>query len=172
MTCRKILTLALLSLLVAFTTGCCPKLKPFQVTVIADESIRGYTVAVHLVGVNPQDNNRWTNYSMTKYWAPGDTLHNQQGVYTKILFDPTSQTTQALTREDPVWDTWLKYGATDLFLVANLPLKEDHAGNADARRQIIPINNCRYFDELSGHSVTLRLTKDGIRLETPLAPQR
>ena len=150
--------------------GCGPKMDPYKVTLTANDSIKDSSVAVHVIGINKNDFPLWDSYSMSKYWSPADTLHKNPAVATTILFDAKNLRTQAIAIDDAHWKMWRDYGATHLFILANLPgFKEDRPGNADARRQISAIDNLVYEDGFWGiKEVQLDVTHDGIRLCTPL----
>jgi hypothetical protein len=153
--------------------GCGPQMTPFKVVVEADPSLQGKSVAVHIVGVNAKDLDAWNTYPMSKYWAPGNTFHESATVYDKILFDATRPNVQTLDIPSEYWKKWMAEGDTYLFVLANLPgFHEDRAGAADARRQVIDINNSVYENNLSSHEVKVLVTGDRIRVLTPLKPQK
>jgi hypothetical protein len=136
----------------------------YNVTVSLDEGLRkdlaSRKVEVHLIGINEKQNERWANYSMTKYWQPGDTLSGSVPTK-KMIFDPANSAPQTLKANDPIWDTWLKAGANRLYVLTLLPgMVSDADGDKDPRRQIEPLACYRWTKR--DHNIEIRIQSSGM----------
>jgi hypothetical protein len=147
---KNVLALFTLALLALLSVGCCGK-EPikYNVTVSLDEEMRQSLsqrkLEVHLVGINETQHQRWENYSMSKYWQPGDPMPNSLPTF-KMEFDPANSKPQTITIKDKIWDTWLAAGANRLYVLTLLPgMVEDAPGDKDPRRQILPLPCYRWL---------------------------
>src|SRR5438067_9905766 len=73
--------LAMAAVVLVLASGCstCRPGKPgkpiaYNIEVKLDQSLKGKSVLVDLVGVNPASLPRWEAYSMSSYWKEGDAL--------------------------------------------------------------------------------------------------
>ena len=147
---------------------------PLNVTVNLDDAMRerlgSRKLEVDLVALNSKQSERWETKSMTEYWQPGDSLRDSVDSY-KMIFDPTKNEPQTLSIKDPHWDKWFAQGAGDKMslyvLVGVLPGSfDDQPGDKDARRQILPLQSCRW----SSTDVHMTVQKTGIITTTPPKP--
>jgi hypothetical protein len=165
------LTLAITGMM---AVGCCSTV-PLNVTVNIDDAMRqrleSRNLEVDLVALNSKQSERWETYSMTSYWQPGDALRDSVDSY-KMIFDPTKNQPQTLSSKDPHWSKWFAQGAGDKMklyvLVGVLPGSfDDQPGDKDARRQILPLESCRW----SSTDVHMTVQKTGIITTTPPKPE-
>jgi hypothetical protein len=179
---KKLLFVGLMGLFLLMGVGCCPITK-LNIQIDVDESFRAMygnrPVNVDIVGVNSVEHKRWESYSMTNYWAAGDTLRATSTDKTVTLqLDPSKKEPVTVSAGDPHWATWLS-GATDkdpprIYILVQLPgtyrTADDKPGNADSRRQILPTGSCRWDNSL-GHPPTVKLILRADRLETLTPPK-
>jgi len=162
---KQTMSLMFLAVLAILTVGCCGKEpRKYNVTVSLDDEMRQSLgtrkLEVHLVGINEKENQRWENYSMTKYWQPGDNLPNSVPTY-KMIFDPNHSAPQTLSKNDKIWDTWLKDGANRLYVLTLLPgMVSDADGDKDPRRQIEPLACYRWLKH--DGNIEIKIQKTGI----------
>lgn len=94
------------------------------------------SVEVDLIGVTEREKSYWENYSIDKYWQPGDPGRRDAEKFTIRLDDGQSR---ILPLPDPIWDKWLSRGAIYLVVIAHLP--GDFQGMArDPRREILSLD--------------------------------
>jgi hypothetical protein len=179
---KKLAFLAFMGLFLLLGVGCCPITK-LNLEIEVDESFRtmygNRPVTIDIVGINSVEHRRWEGYSMTNYWAQGDTLKATSTANTiSVPIDPSKKEPVKIPASDPHWDTWLK-GATDkeaprIYVLVQLPgtfrAADDKVGNADPRRQILPTGSCRWADSL-GHPPTVKLLLKADRIETVTPPK-
>jgi hypothetical protein len=171
---KKAFGLVILTFVGLMSVGCCSTTK-LNVTVSLDDAMRqrldSRKLEVDLVALNSKESERWENYSMTQYWQPGDARRDSVDSY-KMIFDPTKNEPQTLSANDPHWDKWFAQGAGDKMklyvLVGVLPGSyDDQPGDKDARRQILPLDSCRW----SSTNVQMTVQKTGIITTTPPKPE-
>ena len=138
-------TVTLLLLLVALplvTVGCFTsraKPVPWNVSIIKHTTA---TIEVDLVGVTPLEKLQWMNgVKPGDYWKPNNSLRKGVNKSSKNL-----ETGKAwvLKKEDRIWKDWLKKGATDLMIMANLPGNFEDSGPFDRRRVFIPLGKNKW----------------------------
>ncbi|MEX0885057.1 MAG: hypothetical protein WD009_01340 [Phycisphaeraceae bacterium] len=132
-----------LILLAALVAGCGGP-RAYDVEVTLDESLASTSIAVDIIGANASLAETLSEVSVNEYFSPGNRL--RAGVDRKTLrFVGDSEETQTLERDDPIWDTWMDKGATQLIVVANLLGSfDDRTGSADDRRLILPLASDRW----------------------------
>jgi hypothetical protein len=147
----KLVGVGALILLMAVITGCssCKPGKPgpigrYTIEVSLDESLKSSSVLVDLVGVNPSGLERWGAYDMGKYWREGDTMrHDADKMVMNFVSGQTL--TNSLSVTNSQWDRWRSQGVTHVFVLADLPgAQTSRPGNQDARRQILPLDQCQW----------------------------
>jgi hypothetical protein len=172
---KQVSAFVVLAFMGLMSVGCCAN-KPINVTVSLDDAMRqslqDRKIEVDIVALNAKQAERWETYSMTDYWRPGDTLYGS--VPTKsFVFDPTKADAQTLWTNDPIWNQWLANARKDdvmqLYVLALLPgMTVDQPGDKDPRRQILPLNSCRW-DKVK--EIRLMVQKTGIITITPPKPE-
>jgi hypothetical protein len=171
-TSKHLLVVALAGLLCAFVSGCasCKPGKPgpigkYDVQVQLDESLKQASVLVDLVGVNAGSLPRWENYSMKKYWEANDPMRKDADMKT-LNFVSGQSLSQTLEAKDPKWQQWKAKGVTHLLVLADLPGAHiDKQGNQDARRQILPLDECTWPKGTSKLSILVK--RSGMDVLTP-----
>jgi len=94
-------------------------------------------IEVDLIGVTPLEKSSWESYSMDSYWRdPEDSRRKNADKLTKAL---DLNEPWIIPRDDPKWQSWLKRGATELLVVADLPVRSE-SGTADPRRRFFPLD--------------------------------
>lgn len=150
--------------------GCAsaPQPKAYTVHVTLDDALVGSSVQVDLVGVNTiTDLPKWQSYSVTEYWQPQNAFRRDAQKYS-MQFGRDTAKSFSLDSTDPVWSQWLKTGATNLVLVADLPsASADQAGNADPRRLILPLDAAAWGDV---KQIEILVQESGLKLLTAHKP--
>lgn len=170
---KRFWTFLMLAVFAFMAVGCCPVTK-LSLTVQLDDALRqkladagNRQMQVDIVGISPSERQRWTDYSMTKYWTADDALRaSVKDSRVTLTFDPRDNKPQAVPASDPHWTQWMA-GANDkdaprLFILAQLPgtwsSSDDKQGNEDVRRLILPLGSCRW----NSTNVTVTVTSTGI----------
>ena len=170
---RRFLLLTAAALLCAFVSGCgsCKPGKPgpigrYDVVAQLDDSLKQASVLVDLVGVNAANLPRWENYSMKKYWEDNDPMRKDADKKT-LNFVSGQSLSQTLEAKDPKWDQWKSKGATHILVLADLPgTHVDKPGSQDARRLVLPLDECHWAKKTSKLSVLVK--RSGMDVLTPL----
>ena len=158
-------------LLAAAAIGLCGCPTRFSVSVaVRDKDLQDKSVEVHIVGVNESENRQWSEYSMTKYWSPGDELRaaTVRNGYAKVMkFGQGLPTEQTLTTKDDIWpQKWENKRSSCLYVLAFLPgAFSDKPGDADARRRILPLDPKAW--DFGRDKIQIELHAGGLTLLTP-----
>ena len=151
--------------------GCAsaPAPRPYGVKVTLDAALAGTSVQIDLVGVNEiADLPKWQSYSVTDYWQPNNSFRRDARKYT-MQFGRDTANTQTLLSVDPHWVEWLRTGALQLVIVADLPgAQTDQVGNADPRRLILPLDKAAWGGKVE--TLEILVQESGLRLMTPRKP--
>jgi len=138
----------------------------YNVEVNLDESLKTSSVIVDLVGVNPSSLPRWEAYDMAKYWHEGDAMR-RDGDKVVLNFVSGQALTNKLASTDPQWDKWKSKGVTHLMVLADLPgAPASKPGTQDARRQILPLDQCNWPSKTTGLRVLVQ--RSGMVVLTPM----
>ena len=178
---RESLMLAVMALFAFMAVGCCPVTR-LNVTVELDPAYRAQIgdskVQVDIVAINPNEHQRWQNYSMTEYWN-NETMRKSAPVVTLTL-DGTKEFSKSISSNDPIWQKWLA-GANEkdppkIYVLAQIRKtwvaeKDDKPGDQDPRRQILPLGSCRW-DKDQGSPPNVHLTVKPTGIITDTQPKR
>ena len=145
--------------------------RPYNIQVDLDPSLRGKSVLVDVVGVNPPSVQRWDNYSMSSYWREGDPLRRDNASdrvsFSFVSGDAASKT---LSVTNAQWKAWLGKGVNNIFVLADLPgPHQDKPGDADDRRLKLPIDSC-YWSKTN--TLNILVQQSGLKVLTPQAPAK
>lgn len=150
---HRIVGLTMFLCLIFAMTGCkAPKRFDVSVSLDAKSWEKAYgpilpSLEVDLVGINNSEKGNWENYSVNKYFSPGDSLRSDADRVT-LTFTNEDRETKLLARKDPAWDRWIgkllsrqkHKDAKWLFVIANIPgIAQDLPGSQDPRRLILPL---------------------------------
>jgi len=169
---RTVLPLTV-TILLAALTGCdtCKPGKPgpigkYNIEVTLDESLKSSSVLVDIVGVNGSNLPRWEAYDMGAYWRQSDPMRRDADKFV-MNFVSGKSLTNSLPSTDPKWDQWKAKGVTHLLILADLPPAglTSRPGNQDARRQILPLDQCNWPSKTKTLSVLIQ--RSGIVAVTP-----
>jgi hypothetical protein len=179
---REVLMMAAMALFAFLAVGCCP-VTPLHVTVSLDPALISGPdklpgqMQVDIVAINPNEHQRWRDYSMTRYWQADDAMRKSAVVFTMTL-DAEKNPSQTLSATDPIWGKWLA-GANEkdppkLYVLAqikkNWSAADDKPENKDSRRQIIPLGSCRW-DKNLGSPPSVKLTVKPTAIVTDTQPK-
>jgi hypothetical protein len=155
----------------AMLGGCAstPEPRAYNIQVTLDNALAGTSVQVDLIGANEvADLPKWQNYSVTEYWQP-DNAFRRDARKATLQFGRGKPATQVLAENDPHWGEWLRTGALDLVIIADLPgAVTDQVGNADPRRLILPLDRAAWGKKVGTLEVLVQ--ESGLRLMTPRKP--
>ena len=181
---RESLLLVAMVVFAFLAVGCSP-VTPLHVTVALDPSLVSGPdklvgqIQVDLVVINPNEHQRWRDYSMTKYWEPNDPMRKSVPVFTMTL-DADKNPTQTLSATDAIWGKWLA-GANEkdppkLYVLAGIRRawnaeKDDKSGDQDPRRQMLPLGAARW-DKSLGSPPNVKLTVKNTGIVTDTQPKR
>jgi hypothetical protein len=147
-----------------------PKPKAFSVKVTLDQALAGSSLQVDLIGANElSDLPKYQSYSVSEYWKPGNTMRRNAD---KVVFEfgQGKPMVQTFTAADPAWKRWMGSGAMYLVVMVDLPqLADDMAGNADARRLILPLDTKKWPKDVA--TIELLVQESGVRLLTAMKPR-
>jgi hypothetical protein len=137
----------------------------YDIAVSLDESLKSSSVLVDLVGVNPAGLPRWEAYDMGKYWREGDPMrHDADKVVLNFVSGQTL--TNSLSVTNSTWDRWKSQGVTHVLVLADINVRgESRPGNQDARRQILPLDQCQWAKKTKVLNVLVQ--RSGIKVLTP-----
>ena len=132
--------------------GSSEKIGQYDVTVSLAEDMRSEqtgrfpSLEVDIVGIGPTQDARWRKHPVSQYFSGSDDL--RQGSVddrTTLRFTNDNPAPKTLERTDPIWDRWSEQGATQMFVLVNLPrIVSDLEGEADPRRLILPLDRARW----------------------------
>ncbi|HUS92322.1 MAG TPA: hypothetical protein VM389_08620 [Phycisphaerae bacterium] len=138
--------------------GCAPG--PFNVKVFVDETDQELkdkmgalqSIEVDLVAVNETQYQQWEQMKVSDYWEPTNRVRASAP---KIVmkFGQGQPKEQVLSAKDDIWRKWLDENkANYLFVIAHLWwITEDSPGNADPRREILPLERGRWEGSALGN---------------------
>ncbi|MCB9845581.1 MAG: hypothetical protein H6811_06315 [Phycisphaeraceae bacterium] len=150
-----------------------PRMGRYTVNVSVDQAswagVGGVdAVSVDLIALNTQDGEIWSNYPLSAYFGTGDTTRADAD---KVTFEFTRDNAgaKALAGTDEHWDRWLKRGAQQLFILADLrELRgQDKPGATDPRRLILPLDT-RHWP--ANRTLDVSIQRSGLRLDTAQKP--
>jgi hypothetical protein len=139
----------LLALVLALGLIGCKSGPPYNVEVALDRGSWNrdevgdhfYNFEVDLVGVPQSKLELWKNYSVQNYFQANNAFRRDADKYT-MKFTTEQRQPQTLSRKHPIWDTWLKKGATHLVVLANLrDWERGLSDDLDPRRTVINLNH-------------------------------
>jgi len=169
------LSLAVFVPFMALSVGCCSHdAQRHPITVSLGNFAERQAIEVHIIALNDQESPYLEDYSMTKYWSPGD--REREGLEKFVMhFGPDSASSQKFSPEsnpaewDKLWKSWEADKATTLFILAFLPGNgqpfDDKHGSLDARRQVLPLEGCRWKSDTQ--TIECDLTPAKIVINTP-----
>jgi hypothetical protein len=136
-----------------------PKPVRWDVTLIKETPA---SIELDLVGVSSADKPAWeNNIKVDDYWKNGAVRKGARKVTTTFENGKTWE----LKSTDPIWDTWLSYGATELMIIANLPGKHEN-GPYDRRRKFLPLQAGAY--DTKDKTVRVEVQEENLQVLTPL----
>ena len=155
---RLLLLLAALALL---PIGCgTPKPKPRAWNVSISKQTPA-SIEVDLIGITEMERPAWEGYDIDKYWKSGDLRRANAD---KLSVNLPTGTPWTVSREDPKWQNWMRRGATELLLIANLP-GHFAPGSSDPRRVFIPLDKNAW--KAKDKTLQIDVQDDSVRMMTP-----
>lgn len=137
----------------------------YNIQLNLDPSLSDASVAVDLVGVTPLSLPRWTDYSMRKYWEPGDEMRQGADKVTFTMGNGVSAQTLAISNAK--WQQWLGAGVTHVLVLADLPgVREDKPGVKDDRRVDLALGKCLWLDGTT--NLVINVKRSGLEVATPV----
>lgn len=165
------LGMALLAMVWVFSgcASCKPgkagKIGRYTMDVSLDGSLEKASVLVDLVGVPALSLQQWESYEMSKYWEYGNSKRKDAEKVT-LSFLADSPLNQTLSVTNEIWKTWEAMAVTHILVLADLPgVHTDKPGTQDSRRQILPLDECRWPKKTEALKVLIK--RSGIDILTP-----
>jgi hypothetical protein len=158
----QVMILALASLVLAG----CGTIRPYNVQVTPDPSIRNDSVEVDMAGVKNQiDLAQWRSYSVDQYFKPDNPFRKNSRSWS-IRLNAGKQETVGVN--DPIWNqAWA--GARYLVVMANLA-GEFEAGPNDPRRIIIDLKSGTY--RMTNRTLQIEVNRGRVILSNPQRKSR
>jgi hypothetical protein len=143
--------------------------RPYEIVVTLDKSLRTNSIIVDLVGVNPSIRPRLEHIDMWKYWDPND-KSTRPDLDPKVLdFVPGDVLELKMSAKDPKWNQWKATGVTHVMVLADLDLPgQAHTsgeGTQDPRRQILDLHKCVWPSGTS--KIQVLVQPSGVKVLTP-----
>ena len=155
-----------------FLSGCAttPKPIPYNIQVNLDQPLKGKSVVVDLVGVNPASLPRWEAYSMSSYWKEGDPMRRDSAAdRVSFNFVSADSLSHTLSSKDPQWKAWKAKGVTHVLVLADLPPSHtDKPGDSDDRRLKLPLDAHHWAS--GSKTLNVLVQQSGIQVLTPIRP--
>ena len=131
-----------------------------EVKVATAPSLRSASVQVDVVGVTASNHNAVEGVPVSKYFQSGNAV--RQGVRSKSMrFGDNQPSTQVITKDDPIWQSWLNDKAVSIVVLADIPgVFDDLPGDADPRRKILPLSG----KEAPKGAVQIEVTQGGLQV--------
>jgi hypothetical protein len=129
------------------------------------DSLKDGSFTVDIIGLQQSELQLLQNYSLKKYWRPGDPVRQDLAKLT-VEFVPGKQEPFLIQKKDPVWKKWIGSGVQYVAVVADLPgiYEEGKVGSQDPRRQLVPICKCYWRSGVKELDVEVRA--GGVRVVT------
>jgi hypothetical protein len=153
--------LLLLAALALLPVGCGtpkPKPRPWNVSISKQTPA---SIEVDLIGITEMERPGWEGYDIDKYWKSGDLRRANAD---KLSANLPTGTPWTVSREDPKWQGWMRRGATELLLIANLP-GHFAPGPSDPRRVFIPLDKNAW--RAQDKTLQIDVQDDSVRMMTP-----
>lgn len=141
----------------------------YNIEVKLDQTLKGKSVLVDLVGVNPASLPRWEAYSMSSYWKGGDPMRGDSAP-DRVSFNFVSgeSLAQTLSVTNAQWRAWKAKGVAYVEVLADLPGGHtDKPADSDDRRLKLPLDECHWVKGTKTLNVLVQ--QSGIQV---LAPTR
>jgi hypothetical protein len=134
-------------------SGCCiipPQTKAYNIKLSLDESLKGSTVQVDLIGFNEGNLPRYKTYSVSDYFGDPNDRMRKLSQKKQFVFGQGQPLEQMMFDTDSLWYTWLnKEKASYLLVLVDLPgIFDDQEAQTDPRRLIIPLKKCAWQGSL------------------------
>jgi len=162
----RILAIVFSAALFTQATGCCITDTPrrYNIQIVMDKQLADTSVTVDIIGVNPNVAEMLSAKSVTDYFNVGDTTRTSVDKYS-LRFSQDSPAVQDLSSKNPIWETWMQQGSTELIIMANLLGDfQDQPGAADTRREVLPLSCKRWGTD----TIQIRVLPGLIRTTTPI----
>jgi hypothetical protein len=119
------------------------------------------SIEVDLIGVSPSEDGYWRrSVKPDDYWDPNKPIRKQAATRMKSTRFEEGPTF-VLKSEDPIWNKWLSYGATELLIMASL--KNKHSNDeSDPRRLFISITKGAW--QAKDKTLEVEILEDQIRV--------
>lgn len=158
---KAVIVPALFAALLLVTAGCgTPKQKPVAWTI---KVTKPASIEVDVVLVTTREKPRLENYSMDKYWSPGD-LERKNAVKTN---SPPQSATWVIGRKDTIWKKWLGRNSTGFYVIANLP--GNFEAGPEGRREYLTLDKNHWDTKVKG-TLEIEVQENKVLVLTPEVP--
>lgn len=128
---------AFLALITAALVGC-RSAKPVAWNVNLNK-VTVASVEVDVIGISPSEKPYWQNIKPDDYWKMGSSIR-KDAEDRRVSSDFKAGSVWELAADNPIWQTWFNYGATELMIMARLPGSSFDNSPFDRRRIFVPLS--------------------------------
>ena len=140
-----------------------PRMKALPLAVTPDETLKGSSIRVHLVGVPDAQLDAFTKYPVDQWFSPDDMMRREAvGRTVELRFDAQKSGPQTVDRNNPIWEKWKADGVMHVVVFANLP-SSGAAPGKEPGKFVLPLDSRRWE---SAKDVTIQVKPGGI-MATP-----
>jgi hypothetical protein len=148
------------------TAGCASKPKPVAWNVSIAKATPA-SIEADVVGVSASDKPYWMNsVKPDDYWKANNSVRKGAKKISKIL---ETGTPWVIEKDNPIWNDWFSYGATELMIMANLPGGGDNSP-FDRRRVFVPLDKNAWLAD-KDKTLKIEVQDQFIRVLTPQKPR-
>ena len=144
------------------SSGCCmipPRVKAYNIKLSLDESLKGSTIQVDLIGFNEGNLARYKSYSISDYFGDPNDRIRKLSYKKQFIFGQGQPPEQMMFHSDTLWYTWLdQEKASYLLVLVDLPgVFDDKEAQTDPRRLIIPLDKCAWQGSMYRNVKTIEI---------------
>jgi hypothetical protein len=139
-----------------------PRMKTLPLAVTPDETLKGSSIRVHLVGVTDAQLDAYAKYPVDQWFSPDDMMRREAvGRTAEMRFDAQKSGPQTVDRKNPIWEKWKADGVMHVVVFANLP--SSGAPGREPGKYVLPLDSRRWE---SAKDVVIQVKPGGI-MATP-----
>lgn len=146
-----------------------PKMKMLPLSVKPDDSLKGSTIRVHLVGVQDVQVDQYSKHPVDQWFSPEDRLRRDSVARTiEMRFDAQNPGPQKIDAKNPIWQKWKADRVMHVVIFANLP-SSGAAPGQEAGKYVLPLDARRWE---SAKDVMIEVKPSMIMVYPPPGPMK